>query len=214
MLALSMRMVRQRHPSGNEELRDALAQDWWRFLTQAIPHMPVIPVPNTGKNAVVLLEALPVGGLLLTGGDDWGVFPQRDATEAALWAWAEQQDMPVLGVCRGAQVINRMLGGGLTTGFEAKHAGTRHTVTCRPCAGLPGMTAGEREVNSFHRCGLWPEDLAPGLSAWARDNDGNVEAFAGDNGRIIGVLWHPEREHPAQAADMALFRSLFTGERA
>lgn len=211
ILALSMRMVRQRYAPGNEELRDALAQDWWSFLTQVLPHIAAIPMPNTGKHALTLLDALPVCGIVLTGGDDWGAFPQRDATETALWTWAEQHNLPVLGVCRGAQVINRLLGGSISTDLGPDHSGTRHCIVCDPCAGLP-RTTGERQVNSFHRCGFRQEDLASSLTAWAWDTEGHVEAFASANGRVVGVLWHPEREQPVQTADVALFNHLFHGE--
>ena len=210
-LAVSQRMTRQTYPGGTVELRDALAHDWWDFLARAVPHMLAITVPNTGDAALPLLDTLPVGGLLLTGGDDWSVFPERDATETALWAWARQRGLPVLGVCRGAQVINRLLGGSVSKGFDPAHVGTRHDIHCQPWPGLSAVSSGQREVNSFHRCGLRPADLAPGLRAWAHDIDGTIEAFADDKGQVLGILWHPEREHPAQDADLVLFKSLFGG---
>lgn len=211
-LAVSLRMTRQTYPNGAEELRDAIAQDWWAFLRLALPEMFAVPVPNIGEDAVPLLNALPVAGLLLTGGDDWGVFPQRDATETSLWTWARQHGRPVLGVCRGAQGINRLLGGSIHTGFGAGHAGTRHSVLCEPTACLPTSVTVARDVNSFHTCGLHRDTLAPGLTTWATDATGNVEGFVGDGGKVVGVLWHPEREHPAQAADLILFRHVLGGK--
>lgn len=211
MLAVSMRMTRAHYPGGKEELRDALAHDWWRFFQAALPNTPVLPTPNTGKRIETFLHAFPVAGLVLSGGDDWGVFPQRDMTEELLFHWAVRRSLPVLGVCRGAQVINRLMGGKTRTGFDEKHVRTRHTVqSCQSEAGLRWKKA-SFEVNSFHSNGIDAQDLASGLYCAARaEEDGSVEAFATPNGRVIGIMWHPEREETPAEHDLYLVRHLFT----
>lgn len=212
MFAISMRMMRHSYPGGSQEVRDALAQDWWRFLEQALPGMPVLPLPNRGREAVALVQALPVSGLIFSGGDDWGLFPQRDATEEALFQWAKRQNLPVLGVCRGAQIINRFMGGHTGAGFGAKHAGTRHTLSLMPCAGGPQLSITSLEVNSYHNDGIGQDDLAPALSPWAVAPDGSVEGFSSADGRMTGIMWHPEREIEAQAHDIHLFQALMRGQ--
>lgn len=212
MIAISMRMTRHTYPDGTAETRDALARDWWRFLRAALPDVPVMPVPNTGGRAVSLLEELPVSGLILSGGDDWGAFPERDATERELLLWAERMSLPVLGVCRGAQVINRALGGATGSGFAERHVRTRHAVRVEAWPGaLPCPAA--LEVNSFHAHGIEARGLAPGLTVRAVAGDGSVEAFTGDSGRLTGVMWHPEREAEAQAHDVRLFQQCFRQAR-
>lgn len=212
MIAITMRMMRHSHPSGIQEIRDALAQDWWSFLSQALPGVPVLPLPNIGREAVALAQALPVSGLILTGGDDWGLFPQRDTTEEALFRWAERQALPVLGVCRGAQIINHFMGGHTSPGFGAKHAGARHALHVVPRAQEPQLSATSLEVNSYHNGGIKQDDLAPGLTPWAFAPDGSVEGFCSAEGRLTGIMWHPEREPTAQAHDINLFQVLNRGK--
>lgn len=202
-LALTMRVT---EAPGHAERRDALAQDWGRFLAVTLPGAAWLPMPNAGDDAVRLADAFAVNGLVLTGGDDWGVFSERDATEAALFRWAMARDIPVLGVCRGAQVINRMLGGSARVTDGAVHAGTRHPLTER-------QDWTPEDVNSYHRLVLDRDMLAPGLVSDALAPDGTVEAFHLPGRRVVGVLWHPEREHPYGACDVALMQRLFAPEQ-
>ena len=206
MIVISMRMTRHVYPGGSEEKRDALAHDWWRFLHTALPGVPVLPMPNIGGRAVALLHELPIRCLVLSGGDDWGVFPERDATERELVLWAERMSIPVLGVCRGAQVLNRIRGGRIRSGFDESHVGTHHSIRVEACP--HGHWPPELEVNSYHACGISAEDLAPGLNAWATAEDGSVEAFSSPDGKQVGNLWHPERETVAREHDMHLFQHL------
>ena len=209
MIALSMRMTRTTYPDGGEELRDALAHDWWRFFQAVLPDMPVLPIPNIGENVENFLHSVPLTGIVLTGGDDWGVFPQRDMTEELLFHWAARLGLPVLGVCRGAQVINRLLGGKTGTGFEEGHVRTRHSVAIRTGAHCPLQNTPSLEVNSYHMLGINQENLALGLEAWALASDGSVEAFTGEQGSVMGIMWHPEREKVPSDNDVCLVRHLF-----
>lgn len=206
MIAISMRMTQQVYPGGEREIRDALSHDWWRFLDAALPDTPVIPVPNIGARAIAFLRRIPVSGIVLTGGEDWGEFPERDATEEQLIAWAERMSLPIFGVCRGAQVLNRTMGGDISSGFAEKHVRTRHILQVRGYASGPQGPVASLEVNSYHNCGIGKADLAPALEPWAIAEDGSVEAFSGDHGRITGIMWHPERESVAREHDIHLFQ--------
>lgn len=206
MIGISMRMTRHSYPAGGEETRDALAQDWWRFLNAALPGVPVVPLPNIGEGITVLLQRLSLSGVILSGGDDWGIFPERDRTETALIGWAERQRLPLIGVCRGAQVLNLLQGGHVRPGFDTTHIRTRHTI--RPCA-VPAWPPAPVQVTSYHACAIRQEDLAPGLCPRALADDGTVEAFTGDNGRLTGIMWHPEREPVPQEHDLHLFQHCF-----
>lgn len=206
MIAVSMRMAQQLYPGGEREIRDALARDWWRFLGEALPDISFVPVPNIGGQAVALLQQLPVTGIVLTGGDDWGVFPERDATEKELVLWAERMSLPIVGVCRGAQVLNRLMGGGISFGFAERHVRTRHVVRVKPYVNGPQWPVASLEVNSYHNCGMAKADLAPALTPWATVEDGSVEGFSDDQGRVMGIMWHPERERVAQEHDIHLFQ--------
>ncbi|MBD5646689.1 MAG: C26 family cysteine hydrolase domain-containing family [Desulfovibrio sp.] len=205
MLGITMRVMRHAYP-GTVEERDALARDWPRFLGKVFPGEPLLYLPNIGTEITGFATAPGIGGLIFSGGEDWGLVPARDATEAVLFAWAQGQALPVFGVCRGAQVINRLMGGSIEncTG----HVATRHPVDLNvPVAGSPC-----HEVNSFHAGAIPADGLAPGLTAFAVAPDGTVEGFIGAGGRIIGVMWHPERETAPAPLDMALLRAWLAGK--
>lgn len=206
MLGITMRVMRHAYPGGDVEERDALARDWPRFLGAVFPGEHLLYLPNIGAQITEFAPWADLGGLIFSGGEDWGLVPARDTTEAALFALALRTDLPVFGVCRGAQVINRLMGGSLAdcTG----HVATRHLLhLTRAVAGSP-----RHEVNSFHGGAIRPEGLAPGLTAFAVAPDGTVEGFFGAGGRIIGVMWHPEREKKPAPLDMALLRAWLAGK--
>lgn len=200
-LAVSMRRMRVDFPGGTSEERDALAADWGRFLQTALPEVPWLPLPNLGAAAVRLALDWGVTGLILTGGDNWGVWPQRDVTERALLCWARQENLPVLGVCRGAQVMYLFEDGGALQPVSG-HVNVRHNV-CLSDGRL-------REVNSFHALGIPAEGFAPQCVPVALTRDGAwVEAYRHKEVPWLGLLWHPEREGKAAAADLDLIRQLF-----
>jgi gamma-glutamyl-gamma-aminobutyrate hydrolase PuuD len=70
---------------------------------------------------------------------------------------------------------------------------------------------GAREVNSYHRFSLREDagDLREAVTVFARAEDGSAEGIRLCAGRAAGVMWHPEREATASAADIALVRGLF-----
>ncbi|NDY56124.1 glutamine amidotransferase [Desulfovibrio sulfodismutans] len=201
-LALTMRVTQA---PNYPEWRDCLAQDWSTFLASALPGAAWCAVPNVGAEAVAMLEALGTNALILTGGDDWGVHPVRDATEEALFRWALAKGVPVLGVCRGAQAINLLCGGTLARTVDRTHVAVRHAVLS---AGKSALA----EVNSFHNLTITGDGLGEGLagSVWAPDD--TVEAFHLTNGRAVGVMWHPEREPAPAVHDLALLQELFAEE--
>ena len=169
--------------------------------------------------------ALPeVDGLLLPGG--WDVDPafygekkapkvgpidrELDETELRLFNQAREQEIPVLGICRGQQVINVALGGSLVQHLEdhdVRTLGRRHlahTIEVDPSSEL-GRAAGEHKirVNSLHHQAI--RRLAPGLHQTAKGEDGTVEGVESDDGLIVAVQCHPEE----LTTDLPWARKLF-----
>ena len=152
-----------------------------------------------------------VDGLLLPGG--WDVDPafygelkdekvgpidrELDETELRLFRQARDQDLPVLGICRGQQVINVALGGSLLQHLDdhdvRSHGRSHlaHTIEVDPGSEL-GLAAGEHKirVNSLHHQAIGR--LAAGLHQTARGEDGTVEGVESDDGLIVAVQCHPE----------------------
>jgi gamma-glutamyl-gamma-aminobutyrate hydrolase PuuD len=180
------------------ERRDCLDQAWPRFLA-ACGLMPLV-LPNVIEVATALCADDDVSGLVLTGGNDLvalgGDAPERDATENALLDLAESRGLPVLGVCRGMQVIQQRCAVPLRR--------VEGHVTGRQVIRVDGKPTA---VNSFHRFAAF-ESRSP-LDVWAVADDGVVKAVQHADHSTTGIMWHPERMDPFVAADIALFRRVF-----
>lgn len=180
------------------ERRDALDQRWPRFL--AAVGLVGVPLPNRPELAVRVAAELELAGLVLTGGNDLAAYggdaPERDATEAALIEWARGRAVPVMGVCRGMQVILH--------GFGAELERAQGHVTASHAALIDGAP---RNVNSYHN--FMVRKTVPALRVWGTAWDGSIEAIRHDREPIVGVMWHPERVDPFEVRDISLFRSFF-----
>lgn len=150
-------------------------------------------------------------GLVLAGGGDlhpsrYGqtmdredllLDPIRDAEEEALFHAFYARAKPILGICRGVQLINVFLGGTLHQHLDA-HSNCCHPVTLSPPLAqiLPGCTT----VNSYHHQAV--DQIAPVLTAAAYAPDNTVEALVHPSAPILGVQWHPERMVPSVCEDV------------
>jgi putative glutamine amidotransferase len=139
----------------------------------------------------------------LTGGNDLaecgGDAAERDAVEYALLDWAERRGLPVLGVCRGMQLIQRRFGVALRR--VEGHVAERQVIR------IDGELSA---VNSYHHFAAF--DSRPPLEVWAVADDGVVKAIRHAAQPITGIMWHPERCTPFSPADVALFRRVFRVE--
>lgn len=159
------------------------------------------------------LEYLEVcDGIVFTGGADMNpatygqantasAFEQiRDDYELALLEGALDADLPVLGICRGIQLLNVQTGGSLHQDVP-EHArydvapDTRtHTIAIEPASRLNLMFGSTLEVNSLHHQTI--DTVGEGLSVVARAHDGTVEAVEMVGRDVIAVQWHPEMLDP------------------
>lgn len=182
------------------ERRDALDQRWTALLRAC--GFLALPMANDPEVCRAVLEQLQPDGVLLTGGNDLAAYggdaPERDATEAAMIDWASASRRPLLGVCRGMQMLARHFGAGLVR--VEGHVTTRHAVL---------TAAGRIEVNSFHNWAV--TEIPAGCEVTATAEDGTIEAFRHTALPIAAIAWHPERETPWSKRDMSFLRSFFGG---
>jgi putative glutamine amidotransferase len=195
-------------------------EDYVASVEQAGAHVRVLEVSESPRQ--ILPE---VDGVLLTGGGDVDpVFygeerhptihdaePGRDEFEIDLARRAIDGDVPVLAICRGAQVLNVAAGGTLVQDIpssvtsELTHSVTEPTAQCHDIAVTPGTRLARAlgpqvesscacRVNSRHHQSVGK--IGNGLVASATAPDGVVEAIENPEARFcIGVQWHPENFH-------------------
>lgn len=190
---------RQDYLEDRRERRDSLDAAWAELLWGA-GFLP-LPILNDVDDHDDYLQSLELDALLLTGGGDVGQPPSRGRLETAALSHAGARGLPVLGVCRGMQVIVRECGGTLST--VSAHVGTRHLID--------GPLSGMREVNSFHLLGVNPLGLPSQLEAVAFCSDGTIEAIRHRKMPWTAIMWHPERERPFLEVDIALIASALEG---
>lgn len=168
-----------------------------------------------------------VAGFIIGGGHDidpaiYGgdvsksrsVDPSRDSYELAVLELAERRSVPVMGICRGAQLINVHRGGTLVSDLSdvrvhTSNRGTllpRKVVSISPQSTLAGLIGGEStRVNSLHHQAV--ERTGDGLVVSAIDRDNIVQGIESTDGTWrVGVQWHPE--YMPQRLDQ---RQLFDG---
>jgi N5-(cytidine 5'-diphosphoramidyl)-L-glutamine hydrolase len=186
---------------GYKERRDGLSQEWCELLDDwnAIP----ILLPNTCKNIGLLIKnanlviltggndiVLDGRGAIVEGGNNSAI--ERDTQEYKIIDYCISNSIPILGVCRGMQVLNYYFGGSLKPVDKKNHVGIRHKITILngPFKGVFGKT---KIVNSFHNFGISNESLGDELRVLAVSNDSFVEALYHIDHPIVGIMWHPER---------------------
>ena len=194
--------------------------------------LPVIfPFVSDEQDIAQLMESC--DGFLLTGGDDvspaiYGEEPlpgltetcrKRDDLELAVLKKAVEADKPVLGICRGLQLINAALGGTLYQDLPTQHPSAVphtmdppydapvHEVTVEPGTPLHELLGKEIiGVNSYHHQAV--KDLAAGLEVMAHSPDGLVEAFRRPESRFLwAVQWHPEFSYLTDGNSRKIFRA-------
>ncbi len=218
----------------NEEDRFTLPANYLAEVERA-GGIPVIVTPTT-ENLVELLDKL--DGLVLTGGADvdpveyggeqkesvYGINPERDRYELNLAKLALENQMPMMAICRGIQILNVALGGTLVEhvpdeyGETVIHRGENFNKVEHPVAiesdsrlaSLLGLT--EFDCPSFHHQSV--REPASGFKVVAQSADGVIEAIESEQyPSVIAVQWHPEYTAATDRSQQRLFAALVAWSR-
>jgi putative glutamine amidotransferase len=198
-----------------------VARPWGSLATHGVPRSYVDNVIRAGGRPVILpprssdlLDVL--DAVVLAGGGDLdprlygrpgavadGVDSDRDQVEISLVRNAQRMDLPVLGVCRGAQIMAVAYGGTLVPdlGEEKPHVIVNGFHPIETCTGsIVSSILDDSAVNSLHHQAI--DDPGPAWRVTARAGDGVIEAVewdGGDGWPALGVQWHPELDHTGGA---------------
>jgi len=208
-IGLTMRHSLARdYPEG----RDAIARDWPLFLQQCLPAFQWMLLPNLpSRDMVAYAMQWELEGFLLTGGDDAGADLLRDEAETALLEYAISSGKPVLGICRGFQMIQQYLGGAVTACDADSHVSRTHEVHFAPWLRSLFPDLENAWVNSYHRKGIRKETLASPMKPLAVIDEW-VECAVSQTPALMGMLWHPERVGGNPVLDGELMERFFTGK--
>ncbi len=185
---------------GRDEWRNALDAKWIELL-ESIGFLPIL-LPSHLSDVGGYLRDLAIDGLILSGGNDIGTALPRDYIETEALAYADEKNIPVLGICRGMQFLCKSKGGNL-----------------QPCEGhvaryhkLQGEWAQENgfiEVNSYHNKAIFKDSIPACFDILATTVDDVVEACRHKEKPWLGIMWHPEREYPFRHVDFTLIKHHF-----
>lgn len=188
----------------------------------------LLPVMAQRDELEYLMSGL--DGLVLTGGDDMDpvlfgetilndtvqLCPERDQAEYEVLKLAVSRDLPILGICRGVQVMNVFFGGDLYQDIPAQIPGCgRHRMdepyhrtehSCVPAPETPMADWGSFGVNTHHHQAI--RNVAPGYRCMGKAEDGIIEAiYDPDHKFRWGVQWHPERIWDIADTSAEVFRA-------
>lgn len=190
-------------------------------------------IPFNEYPDVTMVQVANVDGLILSGGHDidprlYGeeslpkigeIWPARDYFDMLLLKEAEKRHQPVLGICRGAQLINVAHGGSLYQDITyRKEVTLKHNQSSAPDIASQTVTFADDSylakligevkvsVNTYHHQLI--KQVGQDLHAVGYAGDGVVEAFENDDASIIGVQWHPELLYRKHAKMAQLFADL------
>lgn len=204
---------------GMWKLESALLPAGYPRLVQRAGGLAAMLPPDAPEHAAATVARL--DGLVIAGGPDvepvhYGAEPEartgppnraRDAWELALIEAALAARLPLLGICRGMQLLNVALGGTLVQHIDG-HAEVPGVFGRHPVKPVPGTLYGEAvpeeaSVPTFHHQSV--DRLGRGLVPSAHAADGTVEAveLPPSQGWVLGVQWHPE-----MADDLRVMRAL------
>lgn len=158
-------------------------------------------VPNKKKLSKKKIKEINL--LIIPGGNDVSNILKtskiRNIIEKNLIKICFKKKIPILGICRGAQLLNKSFGGKISK--IKKHMRTRHNIFF---TNREFIKKNFLNVNSFHNDGIKKNDLSKSFKVLASDKHKNIEMFISNNKKIIGTMWHPEREKNTLLLDILI----------
>lgn len=195
--------MRELHAASYPEIRDGIARDWIIFLNNLMPEAKYILLPNIEDKIIRYVREWGLNAFILTGGEDIGSSRERDNTESLIFNYAQKNSYPILGVCRGFQLIFNLLGGSIKVNDNIEHTeADEHKINYK---------GRNYSVSSYHSNILIEKSSPDCLEITSRCLiDQSIESYKGQN--ILGFMWHPERDKEYLRFDSVEIKKLFNYE--
>lgn len=190
------------------EIRESLDIQWGK-LCKSLNVLPIIlPYEVDFEN---YFKFMPIDGIILTGGNDLSILSsnelsiKRDQYEKRLLKYAIDKNIPLLGVCRGMQVIANYFEFPLV---EVKNqTAIRHKIIVNNESAYSDILSQIEEVNSFHKFAV--KSVSNDFIVSALNETGMIKAIEHKKLNILAHMWHPEREVPFHQNELKLIKEFF-----
>ena len=195
--------ISQRVDLVRNERRDSLDQNWFKILKNF--KLQILPIPNLLTNPIEWIENQKIEAFILSGGNDLSFFKKsnkkevnecRDKLEILILRYCKKKKIPVIGICRGLQIINYFFNKKINLKKNIIHVNSKHNI-------YPNIQEKFRffkekkkviKVNSYHNFIIPVNEVSKELRIVYRDKDQNAEAVEHKSLPWVGIMWHPERE--------------------
>lgn len=182
------------------ERRDCIDQRIPLFLKEC--GFTSIALPNVKDIVRSILNEVKVDGIVLTGGNSLvkygGDAPERDCVDNFLIEYCLDNGIPIYGICRGMQSLLDFFSVELVE--VNNHVAVKHRIYDVDNKLI-------RITNSFHNQGAF--FIKEPLKIIAKSDDGIIEAIENKEQKILGTMWHPEREKPYLLEDINMVKNFF-----
>mgnify|MGYP003705943549 CR=1 FL=1 len=190
----------QLHKRG--ETRDTLDVRWGQMLSEL--NYLILPLMPSAMNSHAKFKHMQIDAIILSGGGNVDDGSPREQLEKSLLTYSAAHNIPLLGICRGMQMINDHQDGRLIK--LPNHVKKRHDIFYshdKNCI--------KRVVNSYHEYCITPASLGRNLEVLARAEDDTIECIKHVTYPWLGIMWHPEREKSFDTFDLSLIKNHLGG---
>ncbi len=187
------------------EVRSGLDIQWAKFFESSNILPIILPYKYSFET---YFNTLDIEGIIFSGGNDFYHQTQskiskiRDDYEYELLEFAISNKIPIIGICRGMQMIGKYFGVKLNS--IQNHVATKHAIKFNENASCYSLINSQSKVNSYHNSTL--AHLPKGFVEVAVSNDNCIEAIENPERRIYAQMWHPERNTIPEKQDINLIK--------
>jgi N5-(cytidine 5'-diphosphoramidyl)-L-glutamine hydrolase len=205
-IAITLRLIEN---SEYYELREALDVQWAKLFKE-LNFIPIfLPYEYSFKK---ILNEMKVDGIILTGGNDLNLInsneisQKRDNFELSLIQYSLENRIPLMGFCRGMQIIAYYFGASLYP--ISAHINIDHRLSVNMNSKYVNYLKVLEKVNSYHRYGIKNVNLNEILVSAVAETDSSIEVIEHHKYPIMGCLFHPERGEFI-SSEIALIQAFF-----